>query len=1132
MGLAVFLEQDGEAEEEITLINDGDADVTYSISFDDPPEDERGRGPLRDDFGDILETYDFGEAVWNGIAYDGEVIWLVDHNSRMISVTLEGERIDGEVNIPEMATGVCWDGEALWLGFLNEPILVRIDREGNQLANIRFGNDEQMGAFGVAWDGENLWASQVELRSLVQVSPDGERLRTVGTQNVEGSEWPCIVYVEDHNDGHMWLLANPAQSYYQLNIEEDQAEVLQNARIENGQLYGIGHDDTNLWIHSHDGQHFVIDDGIAEPRWIIAEPLEGVIPANDEVAFTLSFNTVDMEDGIYEMRVFVELVEADEMRDDLEFGLIEISAVLSIESDVSTILGNVTDPATEQPIENVCIESYTYIMSRFSNEEGDFTFENLPLGDYAFLVTAEDYLPQQVNIELNEPGEFELNIEMLHSTCEPDIEEVMEEIGVDEQIEIDFSVANTGNGQLTYTTDLCLIGDANAAPWEIRRQINAGQILNDSRIQGAVWANENFYVAGSNDRNPQIYVLNRDGELIDQFVQEGNNGSYGFKDLTFDGDWIWGSGSNSIKAFSLEGEIMAEFEGPFNPTNNFAWDSDRDLLWVSSTTSPIVGIDREGNDIAALDRDGMRVYGLAYWPDDPDGHGLYVFHKVRDVGDLIITKLNPDNGNRIDVANLTPEGGGTPAGAFITNNYDIYSWVFMAVVNSGPNDRIDIWQLAARTDWMSLEPTEGVIEADASEDFTLTLDATGLPEEEFQGEIVFSHDGVGGETRILLWMSVGEGQGVAERILQLREGWSMVSVNVQPENNDIVDLTQPLVDQDVLLMVKDGMGRFYSPAFGFNNIPGWNVAEGYLIKMEAAAELTIEGIPVPFDEPIPLEAGWQMVSYYPRDAVPPLVAMAGIMDVLLLAKDGMGRFCNPEFNFCNMADFEEGQGYLMKMDEDIDLIWQLGEDELASNRTPQVSLPTLKPTDSNMSLLVLCEEIPEGEIRVYSNDLLVGSGVIQNGKCGIAVWGDDLTSEPIDGAITGNVMSMKLFLENVEYEVQFNILKGNGLYETDDFQVMEVSKVSTIPEEFGISSSYPNPFNSSTTVTYNILETGQISLSLYDLTGRLVTDLLSGEIAAGQHTLTIDGADLTSGVYVLQLNCNQKNSRVKITLLK
>ena len=435
-GLAVFLEQGEETQAEIVLANLGDVDINYAVSFDDPPEEERRRGPMRDEFGDILETYDFGATIWNGIAYDGEVMWLLDHGGRMISVTLEGEATGDEIRVPEMATGMCWDGEALWLGFYQEPVLIRIDREGNQIARIQYENNDVQGAFGVAWDGENLWVSPTDVRQLLQLTPDGDRIRTVRTDNVEGSEWPCIVYVEDHNDGHLWLCAQPAQSYYQLNIEEDQAEVIQQARIDNGSLYGIGHDGTNLWIHSHDGQHFVIDDGIAEPKWITANPEEGVIPANDEISFNLSFNTVEMEDGVYEMRMLIELEEADN---------IEVSAVLSITSEVSTILGNVMDPAIGEPIEDVWIDIDRYLISRCSNGDGDFIFENLPLGDYVFNICAEDYLPQTLNIGLDEAGDFDLNIEMLHSICAPDIENVVEAINVDQQIDVAFNVANTGN---------------------------------------------------------------------------------------------------------------------------------------------------------------------------------------------------------------------------------------------------------------------------------------------------------------------------------------------------------------------------------------------------------------------------------------------------------------------------------------------------------------------------------------------------------------------------------------------------------------------------------------------------------------------------------------------------------------
>jgi hypothetical protein len=101
--------------------------------------------------------------------------------------------------------------------------------------------------------------------------------------------------------------------------------------------------------------------------------------------------------------------------------------------------------------------------------------------------------------------------------------------------------------------------------------------------------------------------------------------------------------------------------------------------------------------------------------------------------------------------------GGAPRGCFITQQYDIYSWVFLAVANNGADDRVDIWQVAGNSSWMNLDPVNGTIEADQTETFTLTLDASALPENTFEGQFVWLHDGVGGETALDVTLHVQSG---------------------------------------------------------------------------------------------------------------------------------------------------------------------------------------------------------------------------------------------------------------------------------------------------------------------------------------------------------------------------------------
>ena len=821
--------------------------------------------------------------------------------------------------------------------------------------------------------------------------------------------------------------------------------------------------------------------------------------------------------------------------------------IVSFDSPAASLFVSVIDQETEEPIEGVSVTPDRYLMEYFTDEDGRCEFEALPTGDYEITFTAMDYLPLTEQYRIDGEGELRLDVEMLYAEFTTELDEISIEMGIDEIREIDFEVTNTGNGALSFTNELCLLGDANAEPFDIRNQIPVGELLNESRVQGAIFTDELFYLACANNRDPQIVILNREGDIVNRYDQFGDGGRYGYKDLAFDGELIWGAENRTLFVFTPEGELRSEMRSPFNPTTNIAFDNDRELLWISSTTTNIVGIDREGRQIAELDRDGLRIYGLAYWADDPDGFPLYAFHKDNNLGRQLISKFNPENGERILIRNLEPENGGEAAAAFITNQYDIYSWVFMSVINNGADDRIDIWQLDARTDWMEIEPAVGIIDPDEISEFALTLDATGLPPEVFEAEIVFSHNGRGRETHIPITMTILADNAPEERQLQLHRGWNMVSVNVEPENNDIIDLTQELVDNDLLRLMKDGAGRFYVPEHNFNNIPGWNVAEGYQINMIEAGELLINGIEVEFERPIQLIEGWQIVSYYPRIEVDPWVALSGIIDVLILAKDEQGRFLNTEFNFCNLPDLAEGNGYQMKLSEETELVWCVEGDEenvvarYEETKEPQrlLHLGCKNATGENMSLLVLSEAVQDGEIGVYTKDKLIGSGVMQSGKCGIAVWGDDQTTDMIDGAISGEIFEIDL---HVDYDTptrgariyypHYEIIKGDGKYHPNDFQAIRLLDSNNAPTEFGIVSAYPNPFNSSTTITYNLTESGYITLHLFDLNGRQVMDNYSGNVSAGSHTLTIDGSSLSSGVYIAELKMGDKESKKKLTLIQ
>ncbi|MDP6499811.1 MAG: T9SS type A sorting domain-containing protein, partial [Candidatus Marinimicrobia bacterium] len=91
-----------------------------------------------------------------------------------------------------------------------------------------------------------------------------------------------------------------------------------------------------------------------------------------------------------------------------------------------------------------------------------------------------------------------------------------------------------------------------------------------------------------------------------------------------------------------------------------------------------------------------------------------------------------------------------------------------------------------------------------------------------------------------------------------------------------------------------------------------------------------------------------------------------------------------------------------------------------------------------------------------------------------------------------------------------------------------------IPKEFTLHPVYPNPFNPSTTISFDIpAQThSNASLRIYDITGRLVATLVDEQLAPGTHTLQWQPVNLSSGLYIVQLKAGNQTFNQKISYIK
>ncbi len=108
---------------------------------------------------------------------------------------------------------------------------------------------------------------------------------------------------------------------------------------------------------------------------------------------------------------------------------------------------------------------------------------------------------------------------------------------------------------------------------------------------------------------------------------------------------------------------------------------------------------------------------------------------------------------------------------------------------------------------------------------------------------------------------------------------------------------------------------------------------------------------------------------------------------------------------------------------------------------------------------------------------------------------------------------------------------GQGTVTIDNVQVSN-EEVSEIPEQTRLLQNYPNPFNPSTLISFELQETAFVELSIYDMNGRLVNELVNTTYSAGTHSVNFNASGLASGVYYYRLNTGGEIFTKKMTLIK
>ena len=120
-------------------------------------------------------------------------------------------------------------------------------------------------------------------------------------------------------------------------------------------------------------------------------------------------------------------------------------------------------------------------------------------------------------------------------------------------------------------------------------------------------------------------------------------------------------------------------------------------------------------------------------------------------------------------------------------------------------------------------------------------------------------------------------------------------------------------------------------------------------------------------------------------------------------------------------------------------------------------------------------------------------------------------------------------LKNIKYRLKQIDFDGTFEYSPE----IEMSSEDTPAlDEFILQNNYPNPFNTSTTITYQIQDEAVTTLKIFDMSGREISTLVNENQKPGVYKVDFNGNGLASGVYFCQITSGKNILMIKMLLMK
>ena len=353
-------------------------------------------------------------------------------------------------------------------------------------------------------------------------------------------------------------------------------------------------------------------------------------------------------------------------------------------------------------------------------------------------------------------------------------------------------------------------------------------------------------------------------------------------------------------------------------------------------------------------------------------------------------------------------------------------------------------------------------------------------------------------------------------------GWNLVSAPVDAADMSVASLF-PTATSD---------------AFGFDNgyvsVDALTTGKGYWLKFAAAETFEICGDVV--DKVIPVTTGWNIIGPFDRDVPTASITSepAGIID---------SEFFGYQNGYQTATQLSAGKGYWIKVSKGGTL--QLPANGMhkglasqntknALTRLTNVTTLHFQDRDNRVGTLYLASKDngvfelppvpPKGGFDIRFSD----NTFVSNSDAELFIQAEYPIKIRCEN-INDLSLILKDAIENAQW--QETLQQDAEITIATPMDRLFISS-KALPTACELQQNYPNPFNPTTTIRFALAQAGQVKLSVYNLLGEKVADLLDKKCEAGYHKVTFESNGLSSGVYFYVMQTPTFTDKKKMILMR